>query len=386
MKILYVVNDASFFLSHRLPIGLKALELGHDVAIVTAPNTGEQGLAQFGFRHIPIEMSRSGFNVWQEIMTFRRLTALFRREVPDLVHHVTIKPVIYGSFAAKTCSVRAVVNAVPGMGFVFSRRGMFAAVARTVINLLYRWAFSHPNMRVIFQNTEDMHAFLGHAIVRRDQAVLIRGSGVDLNQFDPTPLNIEPQNKPASQDDHAPLVFLMVARMLKDKGVNEFARAAASVATVHPDWQFLLAGGEDPGNPTSLSKAQLQGLEAEYGIRWLGQVENIPALMASAHVICLPTYYREGLPKVLLEASAAGRAMIASDIAGCREVVTPGVTGLLVPPRAIRPLVKAMLTLGEDAQLRDRFGAAARKKAEAIFSVDDVVEHTFRVYAELLTE
>jgi glycosyltransferase involved in cell wall biosynthesis len=179
-------------------------------------------------------------------------------------------------------------------------------------------------------------------------------------------------------------VFVLVARMLREKGVQEFAAAAHRLKQTHPQWRFLLAGDADPGNPSSLSRQALRDLESEQGVEWLGYVRDIPALLSTCDVMVLPTYYREGLPKTLLEASAAGLPMIASDIAGCREVVTDEVNGLLVPPRQVAPLAAAMLRMGEDPDLRERCGRAARRKAEAVFSVDDVVDHTFRVYEELL--
>jgi len=170
---------------------------------------------------------------------------------------------------------------------------------------------------------------------------------------------------------------------LSDKGVVEFAQAAELVKRQHPQWRFLLAGDIDPGNPAALSHAQLNNLQEEHGVEWIGYQSDMPRLMADSHVVCLPTY-REGLPKTLLEASAAQRAMIATDIAGCREVITQGVNGLLVPPRTVEPLAQAMLQLGNDPELRQRLGRAAREKAEAVFAVEDVVDHTFRVYDELL--
>ncbi len=372
MKIIYVVNEARFFISHRLPLGLAARDSGVEVVVVTAPDTGEERLAEYGFRHISVPMSRSGFVLAQEIGAYRALRRIYREERPDLVHHVTIKPVIYGSFAARSCRVPAIVNAVPGMGFVFTRRGLKAALLRVGVNTLYRLAFSSKSMRVIFQNGEDLRSFIDHGIVRREQTVLIRGSGVDLGLFDPR------------KEPPGPIKFVLVARMLRDKGVLQFARAAQRVKLAHPDWHFLLAGGTDSGNPTSLSEAQLRTLEQEYGVEWLGHCTDIAGLLQGCHVAVLPTIYREGVPKTLLEASAAGLPMIASDTAGCREVVTDGVTGLLVPPRMVEPLAQAMLLMGEDAELRRRCGRAARDKAEAVFSVDDVVEHTFRIYEELL--
>ena len=371
MKLLYVVNEARFFLSHRLPLAREAVARGYDVAIVTAPDTGEADLAAAGLRHIPIPLSRSGFAPLQELKTYQALVRVFRDERPDVTHHVTIKPVIYGSLAARRKRVPAVVNAVPGMGFVFARRGVRAALMRALVNAMYRIALSHPRMKVIFQNTEDMRGFIGHAIVRKDDAVLIRGSGVDLDEFHSTP---EPAGPP---------IFVLVARMLRDKGINEFARAAKRVKTVHPEWRFQLAGDVDDGNPTSFTAAELAELEKEYGVEWLGHCTDVASVLRASHVVCLPTFYREGVPKALLEASAVGRPMIATRIAGCREVITDGVTGILVAPRDVDTLGKAMLKLGEDPALRARFGAAARVRAEAVFSEADVVEHTFRVYEEL---
>jgi len=371
VKILFLVNEARFFLSHRLPLGLAALERGYEVVVVSAPDTGEEALTEHGFRHVSVPLSRSGFVLRQEIAAYRAIKRVFREEQADLVHHVTIKPVIYGSFAARAVGVRAVVNAVPGMGFVFTRRGVRGVLLQACVNQLYRMAFALKRMRVIVQNAEDLHAFIDRGILRREQTVLIRGSGVDLNRFTPT------------EEADGPVTFVLVARMLRDKGVVEFAQAAQVAKRSHADWRFQLAGDVDPGNPSSLSVEQLRELESQYGVEWLGHCSDVAELLAQCHVLCLPTY-REGLPKTLLEASAAGRTMIASDIAGCREVVADGVTGLLVPPREVEPLAEAMLRVGEDAGLRKRFGQAARVKAEAVFGIDDVVDHTFRVYDELL--
>ncbi|XOV82920.1 MAG: glycosyltransferase family 4 protein [bacterium] len=372
MKVIYVVNEARFFLSHRLALGLEAITRGDDVWVVTAPNTGEGELVQYGFRHAAVPLTRSGFTLLQEVSAYRALKNIYRQEHPDLVHHVTIKPVIYGSLAARSEKIPAVVNAVPGLGSVFTRRGFRGAVLRSFVNLLYRYAFAGIHMRVIFQNSEDQREFISHGIVRREQTILIRGSGVDLNAYHP------------GEENTGPPVFLLVARMLREKGVMEFAQAARRVKQQHPDWRFLLAGDLDPGNPSGVSKQELDSLQNDCGVQWLGYQSDMPALMASAHVVCLPTYYREGLPKTLLEASAAQRAMIATDIAGCREVITPGVNGLLVPPRRVEPLAQAMLQLGNDPALRQRLARAARDKAESVFAVEDVVDHTFRVYDELL--
>jgi glycosyltransferase involved in cell wall biosynthesis len=371
MKIIYVVNEGRFFLSHRLALAVEAKRHEVEVVVVCGANTGEQGLADAGLRYVTVPMSRSGFNPFKELRTAAALLRIYRAEKPDLVHHVTIKPVLYGTSMARWSGVPAVVNAVPGMGFVFTRRGLLARIRRSVVQLLYRLCMFHPNMRVIFQNNEDMQAFTQRGIVDRQHVALIRGSGVDLDVFRCAP---EPPG---------PVTFVLVGRMLRHKGVYEYVEAARRVRQRRPDWRFQLVGDVDPGNPASLRPDELIAWQQAGEIEWLGQRRDVPEVLAAAHVVCLPSY-REGLPKTLLEAAACGRAMIASDIAGCREVVRPNVTGLLVPPRVSEPLADAMLRLGEDDALRHRFARAARSAAEEVFSLEDVVRHTFRVYDELL--
>lgn len=256
------------------------------------------------------------------------------------------------------------------MGFVFIRRGIVAATCRFFVNLMYRLSLSHPNMQVIFQNTDDMRGFIRSAIVDRAHASLIRGAGVDLDTFRYLP---EPPE---------PITFLLVARMLRHKGVVEFVTAAQAVRSQHPQWCFQLLGDVDAGNPASLSREQLLAWSADGDVVWLGHRENVAELMAQCHIVVLPSY-REGLPKTLLEAAACGRAMIASDIAGCREVVRDDVTGTIVPVRDVENLKVAMIRMGTDHEFRKRCGEAARKKAEALFSVDDVIRDTFLAYDQL---
>ncbi len=371
IKIVYAVNEGSFFLSHRLPLAREASARGYDVHVVCGIGTGEAELVEYGITAHPIPFSRSGFNPLKEITTLNAITGVYRDLRPDIVHHVTIKPVLYGTRAAARTSVRAVVNAVPGMGFVFTRRGSLARMRRLLVNFMYRVFLRHPNMRVIFQNSEDMRGFIDHAIVKRAQVTLIRGSGVDFEEFSCSP-------EPAG-----PVTLLLVARMLWHKGVGEFVEAARRLRGEHPSWRFLLAGDVDPGNPASIAREDLEHWQAEGLVEWLGHRNDIARLMADSHVVCLPSY-REGLPKTLLEAAASGRAMISSDATGCQEVVRDGVTGLVVPIRDAAALTEAMEQLGSDPALRARFGRAAREKAEALFDVEDVVEYTFRVYEELL--
>ncbi len=370
-KILFVVNDAGFFKSHRLRLAQEAIARGYEPVVACGTSTGEAQLGEFGIRCRSFDLSRSGLNPLRDLETFIALLRIYRDEAPDIVHHVTIKPVIYGTLASRIARVPAVVNAIPGMGFVFTQRGMRARVMRNLVNLLYRIALSHDNMRFIFQNREDMQAFVEHTVIPEQLTYLIRGSGIDLEEF------------PFSPEPAGPVSFVLLARMLSDKGIREFVAAARSVRLQQPDWRFVLVGGVDPGNPSSLTQSELESWRAEGAVEWLGHRSDVRAVLADSHVVCLPSY-REGLPKSLLEASGIGRPMIASNVPGCREVVRDGITGLLVEPRDSAALAAAMMRLGLDPALRARFGRAARERAEALYSIDDVVRDTFLIYDELL--
>jgi len=369
-KILFVVNDAGFFKSHRLRLAQEALARGFEPVVACGKGTGEAALEALGIRCASFGLSRSGVNPLRELQTFVALLRIYRAEQPDIVHHVTIKPVIYGTLASRLAHVPAVVNAIPGMGFVFTQRGFGARLARGLVNLLYRIALNHDNMRFIFQNREDLQNFVENTVIPEKLTYLIRGSGIDLAEF---PFAPEPAD---------PVVFVLVARMLSDKGIREFVDAARRVQPLEPTWRFRLVGGADPGNPSSLTEDELTSMNAEGCVEWLGHRSDVRALLAASHVVCLPSY-REGLPKSLIEASGIGRPMIASNVPGCREVVRDGITGLLVEPRDSRALADAMLRLGRDRNLRMKLGRAARERAEALYSIDDVVRDTFLIYDEL---
>jgi len=344
---------------------------GWRVIVACGTGSGEEKLAMHGLEARIVPLSRSGLNPWREWCSYRALCALYRAERPDLVHHVTVKPVIYGTFAARATGVGAIVNAVPGLGYVFTARGGVAALRRAAVGFLYRAAIARSNAQFIFQNRADLEAFVALAGVARARAHLIEGSGVDLDRFAPRP---EPD---------APATFLLLARMLKDKGVCEFVAAAERVRATRPGWRFLMAGAVDAGNPSALDEATLARWQREAAVEWLGHRDDVPELIASTHVVCLPSY-REGLPKTLLEAAASGRAAIASDVPGCRDAVEDGVTGLLVPARDADALATAMRRLGDDARLRQRLASAARERAVARYGIAAIVRETFAVYAAAL--
>lgn len=368
--LLFVVNVDWFFVSHRLPLAVAARDKGLMVKVAAADTGMSEKIRDYGFDFIPLPISRSGTGFWQEIKTVWCLYKVYRKLDPDVIHHVTIKPVLYGSIAARLLGSIPIVNAVSGLGYTFtdSKR---ATGLRQLTTALYRLAFSHPKCKVIFQNPDDIAAFQTMHLVKDHQTVLIRGSGVDCSLFRPT-----------SEPSGPPLVVL-ATRMLWDKGVQEYVDAVRLLRERGISARFALVGSSDEGNPTAVPVHQLQAWHADGIVEWWGHVDDMPRVFAESSVVVLPSY-REGLPKVLLEAAASGRAIVATDVPGCREIVRHEENGLLVPAQDPKALADAIERLLMDRDLRHKFGRRGRKIVESEFSVELVVRQTLDVYAELL--
>jgi glycosyltransferase involved in cell wall biosynthesis len=371
-RLLFNVNVAWFFISHRLEIARAAQAAGFDVHLVSDVES-EQEVEQLARERITfhrVRLSRGGLAPSRDLSYAVNLARVIRTIGPDIIHNITVKPIVYGSIAGRALKVPRIVNAVSGLGYSFSGSGW-----RRILSLLvtgaYRLALGRADIRVIFQNSDDRNSFIDAGMIAPGQAVIIRGSGVDLDAFSFTP---EPDGTP---------IVVLPARMLRDKGVVEFAEAAKLLRSQGCEASFLMAGKTDEANPASLSRAELTQLREDAGVQWLGHVLDIQTLYRSAHVVCLPSY-REGLPKALIEACAAGRPIVTTDVPGCRETVENEVNGLLCKPRDVRTLADALGRLLRDPALRRRMGAASRRKAEAEFDVRAVVQATLDLYREML--
>lgn len=371
-RILYVLNVDWFFLSHRLPIALEAQRRGCEVHVALGLTSHAARLRELGFVVHPLRLDRSSMSPLAALRNLAEIYRVIRAVQPRLVHLVTIKPVLLGGVAARLARAPAIVAAVPGLGYVFGSRGALATLRRGVIGWLYRLALAPRNLRVIVQNQADHAVITGRFSVDAGRVVTIRGSGVDLDRFRPQPL------------PDGPPVVALVARMLGDKGVREFVAAAGMLRDAVAA-RFVLVGEPDPGNPATIDIDELVGWQRAGTVEWWGRRDDIDEVMRSASLVVLPSYH-EGLPKVLLEAAACGRPVVASDIAGCREAVVPGETGLLVPARDAAALAAAISELLQDPQRRAAMGRAARRLAEREFDVRDVVARHHEVYAELLAE
>jgi glycosyltransferase involved in cell wall biosynthesis len=369
-RLLFVVNKLSYFFSHRLPLAKEALARGYEVHVAAPEDSARSDLEKLGIKFHALPLSRSGTRPWEEFGSLLTLYRIFRRVEPNTVHLVTIKPVIYGGLVSHAFKKTQVVAAVPGLGFVFSAQGLWASVRRAIVIALYRAALKNSRTKAIFQNPDDRAVFMENKILPENQTVLIPGSGVDLEEFSAKP-------EPSS----GPVKVLLPARMLRDKGVLEFIQAAQVLESQKVEAEFWLAGDVDPGNPASLTEKEIRSWEEKVkSLRWLGFQSDMPKLLASCHIVCLPSFYREGLPKSLIEASASQRAIVTTDFTGCRDAIEDGVSGILVPIRDMEALASALKTLIQNPSERKRLAQGARKRAEAIFSIEDVIKKTFQIY------
>jgi len=371
-KILYFVTEDWYFCSHRLALAIAAKEAGHDVAVVTRVRDHGDRIRSAGIRLISLELSRRGKNPLGEGLALWRLYRIYRNEKPDLVHHVALKPVLYGSMAARFAGVPRVVNALAGLGYLFASTRRRAKLLRLVVQIAFRWLLNAGVSRVILQNPDDVRTLIATQILRSERSVLIRGSGVDLDLF-----------RPNGEPDEIPVVIL-ASRMLWDKGIGEFVKAAEMLQREGIRARFALVGDTDEENPAAIPSAQLARWAASGIVEWWGRRNDMPEVLARSHIVCLPSYYGEGVPKVLLEAAATGRAIVTTDMPGCREVVRNGDNGLLVPARDARALSRALRMLITERPLRQRMGRCGREIAEAEFGVEKVVAETLAVYRSLL--
>ena len=369
-RLLYAINNPAFFLSHRLPLALAAREAGYEVHVATMDGPTVPQILSLGFQHHVIPMSRSGRNPWHELRVMLALRRLFLDLRPEIVHAVTIKPLLYGGIAARLAKVPAFIGAVSGLGFVFTGGDPRRNLIRWAATQLYRLALGHPHSRVIFQNSGDRDMLQQGGAVRSSQVVMIRGSGVDLSEFPALP---EPEGAP---------VALMVSRVLIDKGSREFVEAAR-LAQGHPSGlRWVLAGSPDLGNPASVSEETFEQWKREGIVECLGERTDIARLYQQSHIAVLPSY-REGLPKSLVEAAASGRAVVTTNVPGCRDAIEPDMTGLLVPAKDAKALAEAVIKLAEDADLRHRMGRAGRRLAEEAFDIRLIQQAHIRLYDEL---
>jgi glycosyltransferase involved in cell wall biosynthesis len=375
-KVVFVINHASFFVSHRLPVALAAQAAGYRVSLITgqaaSASTEPAAIARVreaGIVHHRAAFTSSGMNPLREIFSLLQITRHLLRIRPDVVHCASPKGVMYGGVAARLTGVPVVVLAISGMGYAFTdgAAGLGRRIAAGALRLLGRVSYGNPRARIVVQNKDDEAALAANAAVPAARITLVPGSGVDLDVFPFVPMS-----------QKAPLV-LFPGRVIRDKGIAEFVAAARSLQADFPQWRFVVVGAMDYANPSAVGRDELAEWTASTAVEFLGHVDNLPAWMAQASIVCLPSY-REGMPKVLLEAAATGSAVVTTDVVGCREAVVPGVSGLLVPVRDAAALTEALRGLMVDMPSREALGLEGRKLAESRFAMPAIVRSLLALY------
>ena len=374
-RVVLAANTDWYLYNFRRSLADELRVRGAEVLLLSPPGPWAPRLVDDGFRWLPLKLSPGGLNPLAEGRSLLHMVRLYRELRPDLAHHFTIKCVLYGTMAAQRAGVPAVVNAVTGRGHLFTDSGARTAMLRPPIRALYRRCLSGGRVRVIFQNSSDREECIQERLVPAHRAHLIRGSGVDLERFSAS----------RSPTGAEPVQVLFASRLLREKGILELLTAVDTVNRRGPVVHLSCAGEVYEDNPSSLARAEVEAFLQTGSVSFLGHVEDMPGLIDQSDIVVLPSY-REGTPRILLEAAAMERPIVATDIAGCRGVVDDGLNGFLVPPRDIVALVRAIRTLASDPELRRRMGRKGRRLIiERGFDQESVVARTLDVYRSALT-
>lgn len=364
-----VANTTWYLYNFRLPLARYLRDLGYEVVLVSPPDAYVERVQAESFRWVDLGLNRRSLNPLKELGALWRFWSIYRDEKPDVCHHFTIKCVIYGTLAAKFAGVKAVVNAITGLGHAFLGRGLMYRLLRPALRFVYRKILTARRVQVIFQNGDDYQEFQDLKMVVPEKVTIIRGSGVNLHRFAP---------RPSSPDDPPSPTVLLASRLIKEKGVVEYVAAARALRAEGLDVRFCLAGTVDNGNPSAISQEMLDQWVEEGAIDYLGHIDQIEDLLHVATLVVLPSY-REGTPRILLEAAAAGKPIVATDVPGCREVVKHGVNGLLVPAGDAEALAEAMRSVLSNPDMLKKFGTNSRDIA-LDFCESKVISQTAEVY------
>ena len=374
IHITFFISEDWYFCSHRLPIAREIIKRGGKVTLITRVDRCENDIKNEGICLISLKrFKRHLQSPLSELWSFWECFRIYKVESPQIVHQVALKPIIYGTIAARLTGTRNIVNAFAGMGSVFISEKTKHKSFQKMILLFLRILFKPQNVRLIFQNDHDLNLFLKHRVIKKNQAILIRGSGVNLHLFKSVP---EPSGRP---------VVLLPSRMLRDKGVGEFVEAAKLVNNGRKIARFALVGMPDPENPSSIDASHIKKWVDAGWVEWWGYRRDMPEVYAQSNVVCLPSY-REGLPKVLLEAAACGRAVITTDTVGCNDIVKHGVNGLLVPTRDAIALADAILYLLGHPEDRKCMGLNGRKLVEHGFTLEKSLKDTISFYQSIILQ
>tara|TARA_B100001029_G_scaffold48172_1_gene38225 strand:+ start:2282 stop:3415 length:1134 start_codon:yes stop_codon:yes gene_type:complete len=370
-KILFVIVEDRYFISHRLHLAQHALKLGYEVGLISKNSKYKEFLTNQGIKVFDWSLVRGSFNIFYEVRAFFEIIKTLIIFSPDLIHAVALKPVIYSSFASKLVFLRSKVFALGGLGFIFSSQKFLARILRPIIVLLLKFAFSGKKSRLIIQNVDDMKMLTDLGVIKSNKVELIKGAGVDINNF-----------SYLEETGSVPEVILP-ARLLWDKGVGEFVKAAKIIKDQGIEANFSILGEADPHNPECISDEQITDWKKDGFVKILGFKDDVVKYLHRCSIVCLPSY-REGLPKALLEAASCGRPIVTTNVPGCREIVQDGINGYLVPPRDSVILAQSLSKLISDKDLRISLGRNGRLLVEKEFSDEIVSIKTAKLWSSLI--
>ncbi len=371
-KLLFVCNNPEFFADQHMHLAEAARVSGHTVLVAAPEWAGAERIRRRGFPFLPIRMARGGVRPISDLLSTRELVRLYRVTAPDLVYHITLKPILYGTLAARIAGVPGVVNANTGLGFAFIDDGIPTRAVRRLLHSIYPRAIGHRNRVDLFLNRDDRVLFLEQRMAKKSSSAVINGPGVNTDEFQPS---LEPEGIP---------VVILPARLLWHKGVQEFVDAARMLKTEGITARFALVGDEDPGNLASIEREQLQAWGREGIVEWWGHCHDMPSIYSMSHIVALPSY-REGLGKVIAEAGSCARPVVASDVPGCREIIRDGENGLLVEVRSAHALAAALRVLLQDKAMRRTMGQRGRQIVLEQFSEVTVAKQTLQVMEQVLS-
>jgi glycosyltransferase involved in cell wall biosynthesis len=372
VKTIFSANTDWYLYNFRLDLALYLQNQGLDVLFLSPPGNYAQNFASKGFRWLPLTMQRRSLNPCREGYLVQQLYKIYKQEQPDFVHNFTIKNVVYGALAAQAAGIEKRIHAITGLGHVFTTSSYSSRILRFFVQVLLKLALRGQGSRLILQNGDDQQLFLRHQLIRPDRLHLIRGSGVNTQLFRPSPLRRDRKFK-----------VLLAARLLWEKGIQEYVEAAGLLAHRSHELEFFLAGASDPGNPNAVPEAHIKQWQESGLITILGHVDRMQELLAEVDLVVLPSFYGEGIPRSLLEAAAAGLPLITTESPGCREVVDHGINGFLIPIQDAAALAEKIAYLLDHPQLCRHFGQAGREKTLKEFDQQLIFEQTWQVYRSL---
>lgn len=373
MRILFLYADDTYFWRNRLGLACEMRDQGFDVVLMAPVSNYRSEIEKEGIRVIPWKLSRRSINPFRELPSFLQVLKVYRRERPDIVQHETLKAIIHGGVAARLSREIPSVNIICGLGAIFMRSDIKMSIIRRVLLRILSTVFSSPTAQVVFQNDHDRELLVSANVVKSEQSHVTPGNGVRIERFTPQP---EPEGIP---------IVLLPGRMLWEKGIREFVTAAKHLRTIGISARFVLVGARDPDNPGCIPEEELLSWERSGIVEWWRNRSDMPSVYAQSTLVCLPSY-GEGLPNVLAEAGASGRAVVTTDIPGCLQAVTDGQNGLVVPVRDPERLGAAIQRLLEDQDLRRRLGTIGRQRAVQEFSHARIVEQMMSIYRGFLDE